>query len=73
MNKKIKLYNDSIGHVELVDYLGSDLSVVNSARVSFGKHKKKIEEKDKKLIKYLIKHKHTSTLVHLHLCLSLHH
>ena len=64
MNKKIKLYNDNIGHVELVDYLGSDLSVVNSARVSFGKHKKEIDKKDKKLIEYLIKHRHTSTLEH---------
>ena len=64
MNKKIKLYNDNIGHVELVDYLGGDLSVVNSARVSFGKHKKEIDKKDKKLIEYLIKHRHTSTLEH---------
>jgi len=44
--------------------MGSDLSVVNSARVSFGKHKKVIEEADKKLINYLIKHRHTSTLEH---------
>jgi thymidylate synthase (FAD) len=48
----------------LVDSLGGDLSVVNSARVSFGVHKEVLEEKDKKLIKYLIKHRHTSTLEH---------
>ena len=64
MNKKIELYGDGIGHVELVDYLGDDLSVVNSARVSFGKHKTEIEEQDKKLINYLIKHRHSSTLEH---------
>ena len=64
MNKKIELYGDGIGHVELVDHLGDDLSVVNSARVSFGKHKTKIEEQDEKLINYLIKHRHTSTLEH---------
>jgi len=64
MNKKIELYGDGIGHVELVDYLGDDLSVVNSARVSFGKHKTEIEEQDEKLINYLIKHRHTSTLEH---------
>ena len=64
MNKKIDLYGDGIGHVELVDYLGDDLSVVNSARVSFGKHKTEIEEQDKKLINYLVKHKHSSTLEH---------
>ena len=50
MNRKIELYWDGIGHVELVDYLGSDLSVVNSARVSFGKHKTEIEEQDEKLL-----------------------
>ena len=58
------LYEDGKGFVGLVDAVGSDLSVVNSARVSFGKHKTELDEKDKKLIKYLIKHKHTSTLEH---------
>ncbi len=62
--KKVELYDDGIGFVELVDHLGSDLSVVNSARVSFGKHKEEIDEKDERLINYLIKHKHTSTLEH---------
>ena len=60
----IPLYGDGKGFVELVDAVGSDLSVVNSARVSFGKHKTELDNKDKKLIKYLIKHKHTSTLEH---------
>jgi len=64
LKMKIPLYEDSKGFVELVDAVGSDLSVVNSARVSFGKHKSELDEKDKKLIKYLIKHKHTSTLEH---------
>ena len=62
--KRIELYGDGVGHVELVEHLGSDLSVVNSARVSFGKHKEEIDEQDQRLIKYLIKHKHTSTLEH---------
>ena len=61
---KMPLYEDGKGFVELVDAVGSDLSVVNSARVSFGKHKTELDDKDKKLIKYLIKHKHTSTLEH---------
>jgi len=64
LKMKIPLYEDGKGFVELVDAVGSDLSVVNSARVSFGKHKTELDEKDKKLIKYLIKHKHTSTLEH---------
>mgnify|MGYP003121540757 CR=1 FL=1 len=64
MKMKMPLYRDGKGFVELVDAVGTDLSVVNSARVSFGKHKAELDEKDKKLIKYLIKHKHTSTLEH---------
>jgi len=62
--EKIYLYEDTIGSVEYVEHMGTDLSVVNSARVSFGKHKKELDEKDKKLIRYLIKHRHTSTLEH---------
>ena len=58
------LYNDSIGSIELVDHMGSDITVVNSARVSYGVHKKELDSKDEKLINYLIKHKHTSTLEH---------
>jgi thymidylate synthase (FAD) len=60
----IYLYHDKIGKVELVDYVGSDLTVVNSARVSFGKHKEELDANDEKLINYLIKHRHTSTLEH---------
>ena len=60
----IYLYDDDIGAVQYVDHMGSDLSVVNSARVSFGKHKTVLNKKDEKLIQYLIKHRHTSTLEH---------
>jgi len=63
-NKKINLYEDGIGFVEYIQHMGTDLTIVNSARVSFGKEKEKIDEKDKKLIKYLIKHQHTSTMEH---------
>jgi len=58
------LYNDKIGQIELVQSMGEDITVVNSARVSFGVHKKEMDEKDKKLVNYLIKHRHTSTLEH---------
>ena len=64
MEKTIYLYDDQIGKVEYVDHMGSDLTIVNSARVSFGVHKEELDEKDIKLIKYLIKHKHTSVLEH---------
>ena len=58
------LYNDNIGSIQLVDHMGEDIKVVNSARVSFGVHKEELDTKDEKLINYLIKHKHTSTLEH---------
>jgi len=62
--KTIHLYDDDIGAVSLVDSMGSDITVVNSARVSFGVEKEELDEKDKRLIRYLIRHKHTSTLEH---------
>ena len=61
---KIDLYGDGIGSVEYVQHMGEDITVVNSARVSFGKHKESMDEKDEKLIKYLLRHRHTSTLEH---------
>jgi len=64
MSRKIDLYGDGIGSVEYIQHVGDDRTVVNSARVSFGKEIEEIDEKDKKLIKYLIKHRHTSTLEH---------
>ena len=63
-SSKIDLYKDNIGKVEYVSHMGSDLTVVNSARVSFGVEKESLDEKDKKLIRYLVKHRHTSTLEH---------
>jgi thymidylate synthase (FAD) len=45
--------------VELVDSLGSDLSVVRSARVSFGKQVgEELTDRDRKLIRYLADNKH---------------
>jgi len=63
-NRRIELYNDKIGSVDYVSHMGEDLTVVNSARVSFGVEKNELDEKDKRLINYLIKHRHTSTLEH---------
>ena len=62
--KTIHLYDDNIGSVSLVDSMGTDVTVVNSARVSFGIEKEELNEKDKNLINYLIRHRHTSTLEH---------
>ena len=62
--KTIHIYDDNIGSVSLVDSMGTDVTVVNSARVSFGVEKDELDDKDKRLIRYLIRHKHTSTLEH---------
>ena len=52
-------------NVKLVDHMGSDLSVVNAARVSFAKEHKEFDEKgDTKLINYLAKHNHWSPFGH---------
>ena len=64
MNNTIYLYDDDIGRVDLIDHMGSDLTIVNSARVSFGVTKDELDNRDKKLIKYLVKHRHTSTFEH---------
>ncbi len=52
------------GFVRLIDHMGSDLSVVNAARVSFGKRKEVFEEADAKLVDYLAQHDHTSPFRH---------
>ena len=64
MLKKIELYEDGIGSVEYISHMGSDLSIVNAARVSFGSEKEELDDKDKKLINYLVKHNHTSPFEH---------
>ena len=59
----IKLVNEM--DVTLIDSMGSDLSVVNAARVSFAKvHEDFDDDKDSKLIRYLAKHNHWSPFGH---------
>ena len=50
--------------VELIDKMGTDLSVVNAARVSYSKTKDVFDDKDEKLIKYLATHEHWSPFAH---------
>ena len=49
---------------ELLNILGDDLMIVNAARVSYGKKKDSFDDSDKKLINFLLKHKHTSPFRH---------
>lgn len=51
--------------VEFLDHMGSDLTVVNAARVSFAKEHEEFDHKtDRGLIKYLAKHNHWSPFAH---------
>lgn len=63
--KEIELYGDGIGKVSYVQHVGDDKMIVNAARVSFGRdNTKPLTPRDKKLIKYLIEHRHTSPFEH---------
>ena len=47
------------GFVRVIDYMGDDASIVQAARVSYGKGTKKLNQ-DKSLINYLLSHKHST-------------
>ncbi|MCL5019687.1 MAG: FAD-dependent thymidylate synthase [Patescibacteria group bacterium] len=57
LDKEFKVLNK--GFVRLIDYMGSDESIVQAARVSYGKGTKQVSE-DRGLIRYLMRHKHTT-------------
>ena len=50
--------------VHRMDSMGTDLTVVNAARVSFDKFKEELEYSDEKLIQYLAEHGHWSPFSH---------
>lgn len=52
------------GYVRLVNSWGTDLDIVNSARVSYDKESEELSDKDIKLINFLVRDKHDSTLRH---------
>ena len=52
------------GYVRLLGNLGSDLDVINSARVSYDKEVQEFLDRDVALLSFLIKHRHDSTLRH---------
>tara|TARA_R110000737_G_scaffold36331_1_gene55697 strand:- start:725 stop:1390 length:666 start_codon:yes stop_codon:yes gene_type:complete len=60
------------GYVQLIEHMGSDLSVVNAARCSFDKVKTEFDEKDAKLIKYLAREKHMLPFRHPQISLRVH-
>lgn len=57
LGKKFPVLDD--GFIRVIDYMGSDESIVQAARVSYGKGTKKISE-DRGLIRYLLRNRHTT-------------
>ena len=57
LGKSFKVLDD--GFVRVVDYMGDDSAIVQAARVSYGKGTKKVNE-DRGLIRYLLRHWHTT-------------
>jgi thymidylate synthase (FAD) len=57
LGQPIKVLDD--GFIRVVDYMGSDASIVQAARVSYGAGTKKVHE-DRGLIRYLMRHRHTT-------------
>jgi thymidylate synthase (FAD) len=55
------------GFVALVDHMGSDLTVVNAARVSFGRRREALDERDAELVSYLAANEHTAPFRHAYL------
>ena len=54
-------------NVELLEVMGSDLTIVNAARVSFAAESHEFSGRDKKLIKYLARHNHWTPFAHVQL------
>ena len=66
---RIPLYDDGIGKVSLIDWMGDDLRACNAARVSFlndldGLDDGEITEKDQRLLSFMLREKHTSPFEH---------
>lgn len=61
----IKILND--GYVGLVNVFGTELDIVNAARVSYDKQSTEFNKRDAKLIKFLLKEGHTSPFRHVSL------
>ncbi len=55
---------DGISSVELVRVSGSDVDIANAARVSYGKRVDTVSERDVKLIRFLMRHSHSSPFEH---------
>lgn len=63
---------DGQGWVGLIDHMGTETTAVNAARVSFGKIRQEMNERDVVLLDYLVQNRHTSPLEHIVFTFSVH-
>lgn len=68
----IKVLDNGFGWVGLLDHMGDETTIVNSARISFNNVKDTFDERDEKLLKYLIENQHTTPLEHVTFTFSVH-
>ena len=68
----IKVLDGGQGWIGLIDHMGTEATITNAARVSFGKMKETFDEKDEALLKFLIENKHLTPLEHVKFTFSVH-
>ena len=64
LEQRIDPLGDGISSLELIRVSGSDVDIVNAARVSYGKFVNEITDRDSKLLQFLMDHGHTSPFEH---------
>ncbi len=64
IEQQVDPLGDGISSLALVRVSGSDVDVANAARVSYGKFVTEVSDRDRKLIRFLIRHRHTSPFEH---------
>lgn len=68
----IRVLDNGMGWVGLLDHMGDQTTIVNAARISFQNVKEVFDERDQKLLKYLIENQHTTPLEHVTFTFSVH-
>lgn len=53
------------GYIELASFMGSDLTVINAARVSYSRESSQFDTGEKRLLRYLLSNNHTSPFEHV--------
>lgn len=64
MNNRIEVL-DGQGWIELIDFMGDELKIVNAARMAYGRQSKELSESDIQILKALLINGHTSPLEHV--------